>query len=155
MTNPQDNFTDLATLNSFIQDKGKGGILITYRNCEDYAGMTLSLMIVFDLRKPEYKLDLQWMALGLDLYGDTLQESYVYSFESLEKLLEYLEAKYAIQLTDIPVSYHFDQTQYPNPLTHADQKSLFEAAWEQFQLDFKSGAFLDTSLTLVYNSSDF
>jgi len=152
LTDTQNNFTDPEAIQTYIQNKEKGGILITYRNCKEYEGMVLSIMIAFDTRDSKYQLDLQWMSLGLDFYGDTLQETYLYQFENLEKLLEYILAKYAIRVTDIPLSYSFDSSQFPNPIKDKGKKIIFEAAWQQFQSDFKMGAFLDTSLKLVYTS---
>ncbi len=152
MPNSLNNFPDLEALKNFIQNKRKGEILITYRKCDDYAGMALAIMIVYDVSQSKYELDLQWMSLGLDLYGDTLQESYLYEFKSIEELLDYLELKYDIKVTDIPVQYQFDINQFPNPIKNANKKAAFEAAWKQFQLDFKKGKFLDSSLQLVYNS---
>jgi hypothetical protein len=73
----------------------------------------------------------------------------LYQFESLEKLLAYLLAKYAITVTDIPVNYGFESSQYPDPIKDKAKRPQFEAAWQQFQQDFKSGAFLDPSLQLV------
>lgn len=93
-------------------------------------------MVRFDTRKAKYELDLEWECLGLDLFGDTLQESYSYEFERLEKLLEYLEVKYAIKVTDIPIKYSFDSSQFPNPIYHTEKKPQFEAAWQQFVDDF-------------------
>ena len=96
-------FADFQALNSSIHDEGKGARLITYRNIQDYVGMVLGIMLVFDTKEAQYELDLQWMSFGLDPYGDTLQESYVYGFENLEKLLDYLDEKYSIAITDIPI----------------------------------------------------
>ena len=121
----QSNFSDFGDLNHHIQDKEKGGLLVTYRNCEAYEGMVLAIMIVFDIRESKYDLDLQWMSFGLDFYGDTLQESYVYSFKSLEQLLEYLLIKYKIKLTDIPKKYQFDPSQFPNPVKDEIKKACF------------------------------
>ena len=90
--------------------------------------------------------------LGSDLYGDTLQESYIYQFESLERLLDYLLAKYNIRVTDIPLQYKFDSSQFPDPIYYKEQKPEFETAWKQFQYDFKNGVVLDPSLKLVYSS---
>lgn len=116
--------------------------------------MVLVILIRFDTGQAKYELDLQWECLGLDLYGDTLQESYMYQFESLEKLLEYLLAKYTIKVTDIPIKYSFDGSLFPNPIYYKEQRPDFEAAWQRFQDDFKKGAFLDPSLKLVYNSNN-
>lgn len=150
----QSYFDNFEGLNSYIQNNVKGSILVSYRNCADYEGMVLGIMIVFDGREPKYELDLQWMSMGLDLYGDTLQESYVYQFVSLEALLEYLLLKYHINISDIPLKYQFDLSQFPNPIKDEAKKPLFEAAWQKFLVDFENGAFLDPSLKLVYDSLD-
>ena len=150
----QSHFTDFEALNTYIQNKATGHILVAYRNCENYDGMVLGIGITFDTRKPQYELDLQWISFGLDLYGENLLENYLYQFESLEKLLTYLQGKYAIEVTDIPMRYQIDQSQYPNPIKDAAKKPAFETAWKRFQHDFKSGTFLDTSLKLVYSTHD-
>jgi hypothetical protein len=149
------HFPSLIELKNHLQNKIKGGLLVTYKKCDNYEGMALSIMIVFDVQKSKYELDLQWMTLGLDLYGDTLQESYLYEFESLELLLEYLQIKYGIKITDIPINYKFDSSQFPDPISNASQKAEFETAWQRFQIDFKKGLFFDTSLKLVFDSNDY
>lgn len=145
-------YPDTEALNHHIRSTEKGFILVAYQNCSDYEGMVLCIMIRFDIQKEKYWLVLEWECLGLDLYGDTLQESYIYQFESLEKLLGYLKTNYAIDVTDIPVKYQFDGSQFPNPIYHDVRKKEFEEAWQRFQQDFKSGAFLDASLKLTYAS---
>jgi hypothetical protein len=112
----------------------------------------LAILIRFDSRQANYHLDLEWISLGLDFYGDILQETYSYEFESLEKLLEYLLAKYAIKVTDIPVKYEFDHSQFPDYLKDEAKRPAFEVAWQKFQTGFKSGVFLDRSLKLAYSS---
>lgn len=145
-------FPNTEALRAHLLAKGKGAHLITYRLCEGYPGMALALMIVFDVPKGIFQLDLQWMSLGLDLYGDTLQETYVYEFESLESLLAYLQKTYNIDVTDIPLKYTFDQSQFPDPIKDAEQKLVFEAAWQRFQVDFREGAFWDGEVKVVYAS---
>ncbi len=148
----KNHFVDIHELTEFMLDKRKGSIPVAYQLLPDYAGMVLYIGIIFDLKKHQYLLSLEWMALGLDAYGDTLQESYSYQFDRLELLIEYLQLKYAIAVTEIPMKFEFDDHQFPNPIKDEAQKSLFEAAWSQFQKDFKEGLFLDQSLVLVYNS---
>ena len=148
----QNNFADFEALNAYLQNKGKGFLLIAHRNCQEYEGMVLVILIRFDVPHLKYGLGLEWMSLGLDFYGDTLQESCAYQFDTLEQLVEYLRVKYAIPVTDIPVKYKFDPSQFPNPINDAVKKPLFETAWQRFQDDFRKGAFLDTSLKLVYSS---
>lgn len=154
MSSKQINFSSLDEFKNHLQNKVKGGHLITYKKCNNYDGMALSIMIVFDVQEPKYELDLQWMSLGLDLYGDTLQESYLYEFESLELLLDYLHIKYRIEISDIPINYKFDSSEFPDPIKNAAEKSAFEVAWKRFQFDFKKGLFLDPSLKLVFDSND-
>jgi hypothetical protein len=152
---PQQNyFTDSHSIMAHIQSKAKGGIVVAYRNCKDYEGMVLGIMIIFDTSQAKYQLDLQWMSFGLDFYGDTLQETYLYQFENLEKVFDYLLANYDIKLTDIPVNYSYDNSQYPDPIKDEAKRPDFEVAWKRFQEDFKTGAFLDSSLKLVFSSQD-
>ena len=143
-------FSDTEALNSYIQSTQKGFILVAYQNCKDYEGVVLCIMIRFDIQKEKCQLVLEWECLGLDLYGDTLQESYIYQFESFDKLLGYLKEKFSIKVTNIPVRYKFDGKQFPNPIYHHTRKAAFEEAWRRFQVDFKKGVFLDTSLKLTY-----
>lgn len=147
-------FSDIDDIKLNIQNLGKGAFQISYRNCEEYDGMVLGLMIVFDLNMQKYELDLQWMCFGLDLYGDTLQESYVYQFQNLELLLDYLKNKYNIHISDIPIKYKFDPLYFPDPIKNCGKKTDYERAWQSFQQDFKRGLFLDPTLNLVYNSLD-
>ena len=112
--------------------------------------MVLVIMIRFDTLKVSYQLDLQWECLGLDLFGDALWDSYIYEFDELDKLLVYLLAKYDISVSDIPVQYKFDDSQFPNPIYYEHKKAEFEAAWRRFEEDFKKGVFLDPSLKLVF-----
>ncbi len=148
------NFSDYEALHRYVQEKTKDNMLIAYRNCDPYEGMVLGIMIVFDIQVPAYQLDLQWMSFGLDPYGDTLQESYVYQFEGLEALLEYLKLTYEIKVEDIPVQYKFDPSQHPDPIKDKAQKSVFEAAWKRFQDDFNNRVFLDPALQLVYDTHE-
>jgi hypothetical protein len=151
----QNNFSNFEELNEHIQHKKKGSFVITYLNCKKYAGMALAIMIVYDVEQSKFELDLQWMSLGLDLYGDTLQESYLYEFENLKELLVYLQMKYNIKVTDIPVKFEFDASQFPDPIHNEDKKPIFETAWKQFRQDFKNNTFLDSSLKLIYDSNNY
>ncbi len=154
MTDPQANYPDFATLNNDIQTMQSEFILVTHRNVRDYEGMVLCTTIRFDTRQDKYLLDLEWMSLGLDLYGDALQESYSYQFKSLELLLEYLLLRYDIRVTDIPVTYQFDSNQFPNPIKVESKKQVFENGWQRFREDFQRGLFLDGSLKLAYSSAN-
>lgn len=150
----QVDFPDHKALSDYMQQKEKGSLLVSYSNCIDYKGMVLGIMVFFDVPKGKYELDLQWISFGLDLYGDTLLECYLYEFEQLETLLDYLFSKYKIAVTDIPQDYHIDSSKFPDPIKNQTEKALFEAAWQQFQVDFKNGNFLEPSLRLVYSSQD-
>ena len=144
--------TDLEGLQKHLLCKQKGQLMIAYQNCENYEGVVLALMILFDTIKKDYRLDLQWASFGLDLYGDTLQESYIYQFESLQVLMDYLDQKYQIKASEIKIPFKYDAYAFPSPITHADKKSVFEEAWSRFSLDFKNGELLDPSLHSTYSS---
>lgn len=146
------NFKDLTELTAFIQNKGRGGIVIGYENMPEYPGMVRYAAILYDCAKDKYHLDLQWISLGLDLFGENILENYTYAFPDLKTLTEYLQNKYAIAITDIPVSFHINPELYPNPFKNADQKTIFEASWRQFEERFKQGDYLDPSLPLVYST---
>jgi hypothetical protein len=147
------NFNSFEELNAFIQNKQVGNILIGYRNLSDYAGMVLGIGIIFDRDKSKYELDVEWISFGLDLFGENLLENYLYKFDKLQGLLEYLDSNYHILVTDIPLKYKIDQSQFPNPIKDADQKPIFIAAWQKFQLDFRKDLFLDAALELVFSSN--
>jgi len=147
------NYPDIEALKAYVQKEVKGFILVTHLNCKDYEGLVLCIMIRFDTLKASYQLDLQWECLGLDLFGDALWESYIYEFAELDKLLDYLLENYDIRVTDIPVKYKFDDSQFPNPIYYEHKKTEFEAAWKRFEEDFKKGSFLDPSLKLVFAGS--
>jgi len=149
----QSQYFDTETLKAYIQEKVKGFKVITHRNVKDYEGMVLCIMIRFDTLKASYQLDLQWECLGLDLFGDALWESYIYELDSLDKLFDYLLENYDIRITNIPVEYKFDNSQFPNPIYYEHKKMEFEAAWKRFEEDFKKGVFLDPSLKLVFAGS--
>ncbi|MBO6525072.1 MAG: hypothetical protein JJ971_14685 [Balneolaceae bacterium] len=152
LNKPGIDFSDTNEFVDFISAKKKGELIVGYFDFEGYDGMALSIMIIFDTRTSQFDLDLQWISLGLDLFGDTLQESYVYRFPSIIKLLEYLASKYLLSVSDIPLSYSFDNKKFPNPITHTNRKSDFKASWKNFQTDFKKGVFLDTTQELIYDS---
>jgi len=145
-------FSNLESLQSFINHQKKGFILVSYQNLDDYKGMVLGITILFDISKNEYQLDLQWICFGLDLFGENLMENYLYQFESLENLLMYLANHYKIQVEHIPKQYKIDEQNFPNPIKNSAEKSQFEISWNQFQEDFKRGIFLDQSLNLIYSS---
>lgn len=147
------NFTSIEGLESHIQDKKVGNILVGYRNVSDYAGMVLGIGIIFDTHKTNYELDLEWISFGLDLYGENLIENYLYKFEDLQTLVDYVHKNYGISVTDIPKQYNIDQSKFPNPLKDADQKPRYEKAWQKFQDDFKNDEFLDNSLHLVFSTN--
>jgi hypothetical protein len=146
------NFSDMAEIKGFIAEKNKGCLVVDYINLPEYPGIALNISIIFDREKNSYRLDLQWISLGLDLYGDNLVENYLYEFGSLEKLLNYLEKKYSVKLPQISKAFKFDNNKYPNPIKDKGKKALFEKGWKKLQEDFKKGKFLDSSLELVYSS---
>lgn len=151
----QEYFQQEPALVDFLTEKGKSRHLVGHRNCDDYPGMVLVIFISFEPEASAFELDLEWSCFGLDFYGDTLQESYLYRFESMQSLLSYLKNKYKISITGIPILYQIDQAQFPNPITHASQKPEFEAGWKRFQHDFRAGKKLDDTLKLVCSSLDF
>jgi hypothetical protein len=150
----QDHFANLIELDSYINANERGGLMIEYRNVEGYAGMVLGISMYFNQPKKKYELDLQWISFGLDLYGENLLENYTYAFPNIEALLNYLSETYSIDVTDIPITFKGNYSQFPNPIQNSDQKTLFEADWERFQADFKTGQFLDVTLKLVYSSQE-
>lgn len=145
-------FSNLESLKSFIHHQKKGFILVSYESLETYKGMVLGITLLFDTSKNDYQLDLQWISFGLDLFGENLLENYVYQFDSLEILLNYLALTYKIKVEHIPIQYKIDEHNFPNPIKNSTEKPEFEKAWNQFQDDFKNGIFLDSSLQLVYSS---
>jgi hypothetical protein len=76
----------------------------------------------------------------------------MYSYDSLDEMLDYLHLKYGFDVTDIAIKYSFDPDQYPSLLKDEHRKPEYEAAWQKFREDFRQGLFLDSSQTLVYNS---
>ena len=147
------NFKNFDELNDFIHQKSVDHILIGYRNLSDYPGMVLGIGIIFNMEDAKYELDLEWISFGLDLFGENLLENYLYKFKDLQALLNYLSSNYDISVTDIPLKYQIDQSLFPNPIKNSDQKSIYEAAWEKFQADFKKGLFLDKTVQLIYSSA--
>ncbi len=154
MAEPSLYFSSIEEIEKHLKAQDGGNILVEYRNVNDYPGMVLAMMITYIPTHSTYGLDLQWMSLGLDLYGDTLQESYLYAFHQLADVIAYLEKTYGIKATDIPLKYQFDKEKFPDPIKDFLSKPEFEAAWEQFQQDFRQGLFLDRSLSVIYDSSE-
>ena len=76
------HFKDLNELKNFFLTKGKGSLTVYRENMPDYPGMVFELGIIFDggkvnnegkendEGKEKYELDLQWIAYGLDLFGE-------------------------------------------------------------------------------------
>lgn len=147
------HFQHINELKSFCEKHKKGFIVVGYKKLEDYEGMVLCIVIRFNTVKHKYELDLEWQCLGLDFYGDTLHESYVYKFDTLEHLLDYLESKYQVKITDIPKAFKFDHSGFPDPVKDSANKEKYQMTWEKFQDDFKKNIFFDNSLHLVYSSS--
>ena len=148
-------FADLNALAEYIREIENGYTLVDYRLLQGYEGMVLGIGIFFDIRKENYKLRLEWISFGLDLYAENLLEGYSYKFETLETLLAYLQSEYDINITDIPIRYKVDNSKFPNPLTDAAKKVDFEIAWKRFKNDFRQNKFLDSSLQLVYTTPPF
>jgi hypothetical protein len=133
------SFKSIGELDMHLQRVRGGFLQIAHRKLDDYPGMVLSILIRWDKKTGHYQLDLEWMCLGLDLYGDTLQESHVYAFASLADLLEQLKTKFDLDLTDLPLTYHFDENAFPNPIKNSQDKLVFQEAWNRFQEDFRNG----------------
>lgn len=148
------NYLDKQSFVAEILKQEKGHKVIAYQNCKNYPGMVLVIMIVFDVSESKYILDLQWEALGLDFYGDTLNENYEYQFESLDTILDYLESKYQLKVTDIPIKLKIGLKDHPNPIDNKEDKNTFEAAWNRFQTDFNNDLLLDRTLKLTYSSKE-
>ena len=52
-------FSNLESLQSFINHQKKGFSLVSYQNLDDYKGMVLGITLIYDTSKNEYQLDLQ------------------------------------------------------------------------------------------------
>jgi len=109
----QTNFQQEAEFSDFLEKKGKSRHLVGHHNCDDYPGMVLAILISFEPKASAFDLDLEWSCYGLDFYGDTLQESYQYRFDSMALLMGYLENKYMISITDIPIQYKMPRLNFP------------------------------------------
>lgn len=144
-------FNSLEELNFALTQKP---VLVFYQNLHGYPGMVLALSIYFKQKENYYGIDLRWQCLGLDLYGDSLEESYEYAFENIEALLTYLEEEYQITLDKIPLNYSFDNALFPSPLKEEQNKEKYETAWKNFQQNFNRGKFLDLKQKLVYSSKE-
>lgn len=149
------SFPDSKALKSYTEEKGRGAIVVGHHNLENYPGMVRYLGLHFDVSKTEYDLDIEWISFGLDAFGENLLEGYLYRFGSLDELLAYLKNQYEIEVTDVSAYYQIETSQFPDPFKNADQKPLFEAAWERFQKDFASRLFLDEAMQLVHSTHDF
>ena len=66
------NFPDLQALQSHIQKKERGAIVIGHQSLENYSGMVRYLGFHFDVAKAEYDLDIEWISFGLDAFGENL-----------------------------------------------------------------------------------
>lgn len=150
--NSSANFADQLDLVNHLQQAGNGHLVIGYYTMPEYPGMARYMGFRFDFRKNHFELNLEWTALGLDPYGDTLQESYVYGFSNPEQLLDYLSENFGIRVSDIPRKYSFDQNFIPLAQSE-EQRLLYDSAWNRFREDFRQKLFLDTRLPLLYSSS--
>lgn len=52
-------FSNLESIQTFINQQKKGFILVSYQNLDDYKGMVLGITLIYDTSKNEYQLDLQ------------------------------------------------------------------------------------------------
>jgi hypothetical protein len=143
-------YTSIDALEAFIQQQQKSHVVVGYYPMPEYAGMALYIGFVFDTQASKFDLNLERMSVGLDLYGDTLQGSYLYRFNNLEALVQYIHSNFGIDVTDIPIKYQYPSNQFPDPLHNEAEKHVFEAAWERFKIDFRKGIFLDSSLKLIH-----
>lgn len=146
-------FSNLSVFKQHIITTKIGALSIRHQNLENYNGVVFYIGIHFDYPKEEYQLNLEWICFGLDLFGDNLVESCVYQFQNIENLLNYIDKKYQIKITDISTNYKINESLFPNPIKNKDQKNTYEKEWKRFQNDFKKGIFLDTSQNLIYNSN--
>lgn len=142
-------YTDFNEIQFVIATNKKGGIPVSYQVLENYNGMVFYIGIIYDAVKSTFDLNLEWSSWGLDFFGDTLQEGYVYRFHQLESLLNYIKLKYNIEINDIPLKLSVNQNDFPNVINNADKKQEFETDWKRFQSDFKTHLFLDRSLSLL------
>ncbi len=153
MKSQNEYFQSLQKLEDYIAKQVSGSILLGYENLSNYSGMVLGKSIIFDTRNNKYELDLEWISFGLDLYGENLLENYLYSFATLDTLLQYLKNQYNITPSDMPMKYKTDLTKFPNPIKDSENKHVFIKSWEQFQNDFRTGIFLDNTLELIFSST--
>ncbi len=153
MTNLISYFNNLNSFKDFITKQKVGAISIKHQNLENYPGVVFYMGIHFNQPKNDYQLNLEWICFGLDLFGENLVESYVYQYKNIEDLLNYIDKKYQLKITNIPINYKLDDNLFPNPIKNKAQKNTFEIAWKQFENDFKKGTFIDDSQKLVYNSN--
>lgn len=152
MSDSSPYFSSKESLVRHLTEMGSGSVRMDYREMEDYPGMVRGMGIIFDVSKKKYELDLEWISFGLDLYGENLLEGVLYSFDSLDALLAYVDAVYGVQVTAIRQQPSTDFSAFPNPIKDAHRKHEMEAAWERFQKNFRAGMFLDRSCVLVYSS---
>ncbi len=59
MEQKQMYFSNLESIQTFINQQKKGFILVSYQNLDDYKGMVLGITLIYDTSKNEYQLDLQ------------------------------------------------------------------------------------------------
>ena len=148
-------FTDTAGFVEYIHSQQTGSIVITHQNMPGYPGMVLYIGFAFDVPASNYTLNLEYMSLGLDLYGDTLQENHIYKFPDVAAVAVFLDQAHHISVADICVPYSFDPEQFPNPLTNEKEKPAFEAGWKKFREDYRKGIFAGKSQELIYQSHHF
>lgn len=142
-------FKDFDALDVYLVKEQQGALAIDDRPLEGYAGMGLRILLRFDLPAHTYHLDLEWASFGLDVYVDTLVENYVYAFDTLKELTDYLHAKYQVSVDRIPIHHTIPEGLFPNPIYNGDQKDIFTGAWNRFEQEFRTGIFLDKNLRLI------
>ncbi|MBX7224781.1 MAG: hypothetical protein K1X55_01995 [Chitinophagales bacterium] len=145
-------FVSCEDLKEFFNIKKKGNLVVSVVNLPQYLGMVLHIGIQFDDDTKKYLLCLEWISYGLDFYGDTIQEGYIYEMKDVDHLLTYLWRHYHISVNEIPKAFKFDAEKHPKYYENEEERHLFSAAWEKFSRDFANGYFLDKNLKLVYSS---
>ncbi len=145
-------FKNKEEIHSHINNKKKGYMMIIYENVKDYEGMVFELGVIYDIHKNLYQLDLKWMCMALDFYSDTLVENYLYEFDDINAIIDYIDVNYNVLINHIPIQFEIDENLFPSPLKDKEKRPIFEANWQRFQQEFKSNKYLDTNLKLIYSS---
>ena len=135
----------IQEIKNIIEIKKRGFIILHEQLLEGYEGMYDDYSLIY--KNDIVSLRQTFICYGLDGFGDDLYEDYEYSFDSLEKMLTYLENKLKIKLKDMK------ELDTRNVITQIDstkeQAEAFKKDWARFQQDFKAGKFLDKNLKLI------